>query len=193
MNIYERKPISNVLLNERLISELRNLQIKINELETTVNFELLKIKKIIEKQNCNSMNLENLRNVIGHSRSAVITFIKPGDKKIVRPGLVFKNHNEKYKKDSDFNKYKNNTLMSKNSRCLIEDCKRNVNVTELRRTLSDSRKYTFDFIRDDQVKVTHLTLLIYRLEHVITKEIVNVTRMINKLQQECTGGIIIIF
>lgn len=175
--------VSIVVESEKIIAELRILQQKISDLEQNLLSEIQNIKIIVEKQNHNAMNLENLRRVIGHSKSAIITFVKPGEKyKAKRPAIYVKNPEITGQKDSQAPKY--NTLSSKNSTCLSENYKRNYNLTKIRRTLSDSQRYTFDFIKNDSSKVTHITLLLCRIENIFKAEMLRVKSHIENLKRD---------
>lgn len=172
---------SSVVSSEKIVAELRILQFKMNDLKKYLTQEIKNLRHIVEKQNQNSLNLENLRNLIGHSRSAVITFVKPGEKyKVIRPALYVKNR----RIENNFKRYKYNTLASKNSLCLSENNKKNYNATKIRRTLSESQKYTFDFVKNDRTKVSHSTLLLCRVENIFRAEILRVACYIEKLKME---------
>lgn len=91
MNTYQRPVVSNVLLSERLIAELRCVQTSINDFEKNILTEMHSLKSMVSKQNRNASTLQNLRSLIGHSRSAVITFVKNDTKVLQTTGLYVKN------------------------------------------------------------------------------------------------------
>lgn len=79
MNIYNRKHVSNILLSERLTAELRLVFIELQKLQNTISVETHNLQEILRKQN-SIVSIENIRNAIGTSKSAVITFSKiPSD------------------------------------------------------------------------------------------------------------------
>lgn len=81
MSFYDRKPVSNVLLSERLTAELRIVNCELIKLENLIGLEIQLLRGAVSKQNKNTLNFQNLRDAIGTSKRAIITFTKPGLKR----------------------------------------------------------------------------------------------------------------
>lgn len=193
MNIYDRKPVSSVLLSERLTAEIRNVQCDVKKLEKSVTTEIQHLKDVIQKQNKNALNYENLRNAIGNSKSAVITFTKPGKNfKSTLPALFVKNNTysgEKLKSCCSFTKNKSYTISATNMRAFgLNSANKKVKFEnkgcKVRRTNSDCRRTTFDYVKSENAEISRTSMMAYRLENVFISEVQKISCVLEKLRNE---------